>query len=265
MYTVKSIRKLKGIFYQVVIDTDEKIKVSEDLLVRFRLLKGSELTAEKLAEVKEQASYDYGLQEALNYISYQLRTEKETRTYLQKKEVPLEDRHKIVARLKELGVINDQTYAKSYVRTQIRLSDKGPSSLRQQLIKKGVKEAFISEAMELYTPELQAEIAGRTAAKGLKKIRGKSYRETIQKLRLNLIKKGFNSDVVQQAIDQLDYEIDETKEWEILQKEGQKLLQKDHTKDLAKRKMKIKQKLYQKGFPTDLIQQFIDKEELDEK
>ncbi|GMA43950.1 hypothetical protein GCM10025853_14070 [Tetragenococcus halophilus subsp. halophilus DSM 20339] len=85
MFTVTSIRKLKGIFYQVTIDNQEKIRVSEDLLVRFRLLKGSELSEEKLADVKEQASYDYGLQEALNYISYQLRTEKETRTYLQKK------------------------------------------------------------------------------------------------------------------------------------------------------------------------------------
>lgn len=265
MYTVTSIRKLKGNFYQVIIDNQEKVKVSEDLLVRLRLLKGSELTEEKLAEVKEQASYDYELQEALNYISYQLRTEKEIRTYLQKKEIPLEDRHKIVARLKELDVLNDQTYAKSYVRTQIRLSDKGPSNLSQQLRQKGVHEDFISEAMELYTPELQAEIAGRTATKGLKKIRGKSYRETLQKLRLNLIKKGFNQDVVQQAIDQLEYEIDETQEWEILQKEGQKLLQRDHTKDYAKKKMKIKQKLYQKGFASDLIQQFIDKEVLDEK
>lgn len=265
MYTVTSIRKLKGIFYQVTLDNQEKIRVSEDLLVRFRLLKGSELTAEKLAEVKEQASYDYGLQAALNYISYQLRTEKEVRTYLQKKEVPLEDRHKIVARLKELDVLNDQTYAVSYVRTQIRLSDKGPSNLTQQLRKKGVQDDLIVEAMELYTPELQAEIAARTAAKGLKKIRGKSYRETLQKLHLNLTKKGFNQDIIQQAMDQLEYEIDETQEWEILQKEGQKLLQRDHSKDYSKKKMKIKQKLYQKGFAADLIQQFIDEEVLDEK
>ena len=261
MYTVTGIRKLKGTFYQVTIDHQEKIKVSEDLLVRFRLLKGSELTEEQMADVKEQASYDYGLQEALNYISYQLRTEKETRTYLQKKEIPLEDRHKIIARLKELDVLNDRTYAMSYVRTQIRLSDKGPSNLYQQLRKKGVQDDLIDEALELYTPELQAEIAARTAAKGVKKIRGKSYRETL----MNLTKKGFNQDIIQQAVDQLDYEMDEAQEWEVLQKEGQKLVQRDRSKDNGKKKMKLKQKLYQKGFTTDLIQQFIDKEELNEE
>lgn len=265
MYTVTSIRKLKGVFYQVTLDNQEKIRASEDLLVRFRLLKGSELTEEQLAEVREQASYDFGLQEALNYISYQLRTEKEVRTYLQKKEIPLEDRHKIVARLKELDVVNDKTYAVSYVRTQIRLSDKGPANLTQQLRQKGVQDDLITAAMELYTPELQAEIAANTAAKGLKKIRGKSHRETLQKLRLNLTKKGFNQDIAQQAIDQLDYEMDETQEWEILQKEGQKLLQRDRSKDYGTKKMKLKQKLYQKGFAADLIQQFIDEEVLDEK
>lgn len=265
MYTVTSIRKLKGTFYQVTIDHQEKIKVSEDLLVRFRLLKGSELTEEQMADVKEQASYDFGLQEALNYISYQLRTEKEVRTYLQNKEIPLEDRHKIVARLKELGVLNDQTYAVSYVRTQIRLSDKGPANLTQQLRKKGVQDDLIAEAMALYTPELQAEIAANTAVKGLKKIRGKSHHETLQKLRLNLIKKGFNQDIAQQAIEGLDYEIDESQEWETLQKEGQKLLKRDRSNDSSKKKMKLKQKLYQKGFTVDMIQKFIDEEVLDEK
>ncbi|AYW48361.1 recombination regulator RecX [Tetragenococcus osmophilus] len=265
MYTVTSIQKLKGTFYQVTIDHQEKIKVSEDLLVRFRLLKGSELSEEQMADVKEQASYDFGLQEALNYISYQLRTEKEVRTYLQNKEIPLEDRHKIVTRLKELGVLNDQTYAVSYVRTQIRLSDKGPANLTQQLRKKGVQDDLIAEAMELYTPELQAEIAANTAVKGLKKIRGKSHHETLQKLRLNLIKKGFNQDIAQQAIEGLDYEIDESQEWETLQKEGQKLLKRDRSNDSSKKKMKLKQKLYQKGFTVDMIQKFIDEEVLDEK
>nr|WP_231557742.1 RecX family transcriptional regulator [Tetragenococcus muriaticus] len=63
----------------------------------------------------------------------------------------------------------------------------------------------------------------------------------------------------------LDYEIDESQEWETLQKEGQKLLKRDRSNDSSKKKMKLKQKLYQKGFTIDMIQKFIDEEVLDEK
>ena len=41
----------------------------------------------------------------MNYISYQLRSEKEVRTYLKDKEINLEDRHLVVQRLKELNLL----------------------------------------------------------------------------------------------------------------------------------------------------------------
>ena len=70
-------------------------------------------------------------------MSYQLRSEKEIRTYLKDKEINLEDRNKIVERLKELDLINDLVYGESFVRTNVRLSDKGPKKLAQQLQQKG--------------------------------------------------------------------------------------------------------------------------------
>ena len=73
----------------------------------------------------------------MNYISYQLRSEKEVRTYLKDKEINLEDRHLVVQRLKELNLLDDRTYGESYLRTQIRLGDKGPSVISHQLKQKG--------------------------------------------------------------------------------------------------------------------------------
>ena len=72
----------------------------------------------------------------MNYLSYQLRSEKEIRTYLKEKEILQEDRNKIVARLKELDLVDDLVYGESYVRTNMRLSDKGPKKLAQQMQQK---------------------------------------------------------------------------------------------------------------------------------
>lgn len=265
MPKVINVRKGKRIYYQVAFDNGEKIRLSEDLLVRFRLLKGTELSTERLQELKEEASFDYGLQEALNYISYQLRSEKEVRTYLKDKEIPLADRHKIVGRLKELGVLDDEVYAESFVRTQMRLSDKGPKNVEQELKKRGISEEIILLALELYLPEIQLENAAKAAEKTIRQTHGKSHRETLQKIRLNLIKKGHLSAVVTEAMDRLDLAMDEEAEWEVLRKEGKKILRRDRSKGSAKKKMKLKQKLYQKGFASDLIERFVDEEVIDEE
>lgn len=136
MNTIIRISKGKGPFYEVATSEGETLRVSEDLLVRFRLLKGKELSEEELKEIKKSAGFDLGLQQAMNYISYQLRSEMEVRTYLKDKEIEKQDRDLVVERLKELNLIDDKNYGESYIRTQVRMSDKGPVVISQQLRKK---------------------------------------------------------------------------------------------------------------------------------
>ena len=45
---IKQIKVGKNNFYTVTFETGEKVKVSEDLLVRYRLLKGTEITPEQI-------------------------------------------------------------------------------------------------------------------------------------------------------------------------------------------------------------------------
>lgn len=258
MLKVINVRKEKGAFYQVSFEDKRELRISEDLLVRHRLLKGTEIDETTFEELKKSAGYDIGLQMAMNYISYQLRTEQEMRSYLKEKKINTEDSQKIIQRLKELQLIDDVVYGQSYIRTQLRLSDKGPQALMQQLRKKGVKEDVIQEVMILYTNEQQIEIGLRTANKMLRTIRGKSHRETLQKLRMKLMQKGFSNDVISIVMEEIPNEKDDEEEWEALQREGTKLVRRHRTD-----KQKIKQKLYQKGFDFDLIQRFIDEEVID--
>ena len=260
MIRITKIVKEKGNFYQVNFDNQEKIRVSEDLLVHFRLLKDSEVNEETLKEIKRSAGYDVGLQLAMNYISYQLRTEKEIYRFLKEKEISIEDTRKIIRRLKELQLVDDLNYGKSYVRTQMRLSDKGPIVIMQQLRKKGLTDIVIQEVIQLYSSEAQLDIAIKTAQKSIKSIHGKSHKETLQKLRVKLMQKGFSSEVISMAMEEVLYEKDDVTEWEALAKEGAKLLKK-----FRNDKYKMKQKLYQKGFDLDLIQRFIDEEVIDEE
>ncbi|MGO3604095.1 MAG: recombination regulator RecX [Enterococcus malodoratus] len=257
MLTVVKISQGRGPYYQVEFSNGDKLRLSEDTVVRHRLLKGQELDEKTLDEVKQESKEDLGFQLALNYLSYQLRTEKEIRTYLKDKEIEGSDRQKIVARLKEMNLVNDLVYGESYVRTQMRLGDKGPRVLQQKLKQKGLKDEDIQQALYLYESEEQFQVALHTAQKALRKFHHSSQREVQQKIQQLLMTKGFNSDTSKNVLAEIDFSDIQEQESDALTLQGDKLWRKNQRFEPAKRKQKVKQSLYQKGFQFDQIDAFI--------
>lgn len=265
MLTVVKISQGRGPFYKVEFSNGETLRLSEDTVVRHRLLKGQELDEKLLAEIKQEGKEDMGYQMALNYLSYQLRTEKEIRTYLKDNEIESDDRNKIVIRLKEVKLVDDLVYGESYIRTQMRLGDKGPRVLQQKLKQKGLKENDIQQALYLYEVDEQFQVAFHTAKKSLKKFHHHSQREVRQKVQQLLMTKGFSSDTSKNVLAELDFSEVEEQETDALEVQGEKLWRKNQRFEPAKRRQKVKQSLYQKGFQLDQIDAFIrGKEEADE-
>ncbi|KAF1303851.1 MULTISPECIES: recombination regulator RecX [Enterococcus] len=264
MITIVRISKGKGNFYKVEFSNGEALRVSEDLLVRYRLLKGMELSEEEFQKVKKSTGYDLGLQLAMNYISYQLRSEKEVRSYLKEKEIEAHDRDTILQRLKELKVVDDRVYGESYVRTQMRTSDKGPTVVKQQLRLKGLSEDLIEEVLHLYTFDQQLEVAKHVAEKSLRRIHGKSHKETIQKIRTALMQKGFSGDSISLTMEDLALEKESDEEYDALVKEGERLWRRHQRKAQRERENKVKQGLFQKGFQLDEIQRFLEEKGLED-
>ncbi|MDH6363622.1 regulatory protein [Enterococcus sp. PF1-24] len=265
MLTVEKVAKGKGNFYIVTFSNKEKVQLSEDAFVRYRLLKGQELTEERLKEIKATAGYDLGLQLAYHYLSYQIHTEKEVFTYLKEKEISLADSKKIMEKLRELALVDDRRFGENYVRTQVRLSDKGPNFLAQQLRQKGLKPEDIEAGLAFYPLSDQLEVALRTAEKILKKQRNKSSRERFQKAKQQLMQKGFSQEVINEVLAILTEEPNPEAEYESLVFQGDKLWQRNQRLEIRKRQQKVKQSLYQKGFSFELIQRYLEeKVEFDE-
>lgn len=265
MLTVVKVSQGRGPFYKVEFSNGEKLRLSEDTVVRHRLLKGQEVDEKLLTEIKQESKEDMGYQLALNYLSYQLRTEKEIRAYLKDNEIESADRQKIVARLKELKLLDDLVYGESYVRTQMRLGDKGPRVLQQKLKQKGLKENDIQQALYLYEADEQFQVAIHTAKKALRKFHHSSQREVQQKLQQLLMTKGFSNDISKSVLAEIDFSEIEEQETDALELQGEKLWRKNQRFEPAKRRQKVKQSLYQKGFQLDQIDAFIrGKEEEDE-
>jgi len=263
MKEIKEITKGKSSNYIIKFTDNATLKVNEDVLVRFRLLKGTRLDEKELEKIKTEADFQVGLQVALRYLSFQMRSEYELRTQLKNKEI--QDIAKIIQRLKEMNLLNDENFAQSFVRTQKNTSDKGPQQIKHLLRQKGMDSQIIDVAMEEFPQEEQDLACAKLAQKLTKKYSNKSHREALQKIRLSLMNKGFYSNSVNFAMDELEFEEDEEQQFELLQKETEKLWHKHRNLEGYKKYMKVKQALYKKGFDLDAIDKAIDEVKLEDE
>ena len=125
--------------FNVFLDGNYAFSVSEEVLVKFQLSKGKELDSADLEEIFKADDLSKALNKALDYLSYSLRTEKETRQKLAKEGLEDDIIETVVKKLTKMKLLNDSEYAKSYVRTMAKTTDKGPrfiaNSLKESLCK----------------------------------------------------------------------------------------------------------------------------------
>ncbi|WP_079479374.1 recombination regulator RecX [Halobacillus salinus] len=238
---------------------DYGFSVDADVLVEYRLQKGMELDDATIRALIQTDTLHKSYTQAINYLSYRMRSEKEIRQYLDDKEVEPEHVDEIVKRLREEKLIDDQEFANSLVRTRVMTSSKGPLLVKKELIEKGVRGSEAEEALAYFPYDQQLEKATKFAEKKMKSGGKKSRRQQIQNVQQTLMQKGFSGDVIQEALSQLPKEEEDNSEWEAVVYQGEKLVRKYERKaEGYERKQKIKAALYRKGFPFDLIDRFLD-------
>lgn len=262
MITKVQAQKAKNRF-NIYINDEYAFPVDDNLLVQHRLIKGKELTKEEIDTLREKGEMSKGYQAALHYLNYKMRSEKEIIDYLIDKEYQTIE--PIIEKLKTHRLINDEEYAKSFVRTNSLLKLEGPRKIERAMGEKGLSKSDILTGLDEYSHELQVENAEKLAEKVLKRQRNKSSREMNQKVRQHLMTSGFDSDVIQQVMDDLEIDQSDDEEYEALKKQGEKAWTRYARKykgyDLISR---TKAFLYSKGYPSELIDQFINEKKEDE-
>ncbi|EXJ22628.1 Regulatory protein recX [Alkalibacterium sp. AK22] len=246
--------------FNIFINDEYAFPVDDNLLVQHRLVKGKELTKADIDELKEKGELSKGYQAALHYLNFKMRSEKEIIDYLVDKEYETID--PIIDKLKTHRLIDDEAYAKSFVRTNSLLKLEGPKKVERALFAKGLSKANVLAGLDEYSLELQEENALKLAEKVGKRQRNKSSIEISQKIREQLMLKGFDQDITQRTIDELDTDLSESEEYDALKMQGEKAWTRYARKysgyDL---KQKTKAYLYSKRYPTELIDQFIQEKE----
>jgi len=120
--------------------------VSVELCVKHHLKKGLEIDKDLLDDIILQDQKDVAFNKALKYINSSLKTTKQIKDYLYKKEYSAPTVNFVIDKLLEYKYLDDEAYAKAFVLTY---SNKyGKFKLKSMLMQKGVSQEIISNVLD---------------------------------------------------------------------------------------------------------------------
>lgn len=235
--------------------------VDSAVLIRFQLKKGMEIDDFSILEIQFQDDIRKAYNLAVNYLARRMRSEKEIKDYLTQKEIEEPIINEVIHKLAVQKYINDEEYAFSFVRTQMNTTDKGPDLIRMELKERGINDGIIKHAIAEYPEEEQVEKAIKAAEKVIKKNSKESQRIVKQKAEQFLLRKGYPFDVIHLALSEAETDKEQDEEMEAIRYQGEKTHRKYRTFTGFEYSQKMKQALFRKGFPMELIERYLDEAE----
>lgn len=178
--------------------------LADEIVVRAGIRPGTEITDERILELKAEDEYERAKDAAASYLEYAPRTCRQVMDHLTiKKELSKEAAEKACSLMQHYGYVDDEAYALELAKSLTRRYSR--KVIVQRLIQKGLSEDIARRAAKEVTPD-----EGAQAYDVLLSIQHKFKDEDEQKrkkrLMSALMRRGFGYDAVKCAVSRLETE-----------------------------------------------------------
>jgi regulatory protein len=164
------------------------------------LKNGDELSDEKIAKLLAEDSREWAYQQALLFLSYRARSEKEIRQNLRKHEMPEEVIEETIEKLRKAGLANDNEFAQAWVENRSTFRPRSRRALSMELRQKGLDDETVQSAVSGVDEEA---LAYEAAQKRLGRVEGLEWNEFRKKLSEFLARRGFPYSVIAPIVTRL--------------------------------------------------------------
>lgn len=186
----------------IFLDEEFAFGVCDQTVEQFRLRKGDYIDRELFEKITD---FDYGVEAkriALHYLNYRARSEKEIRERLEKEDIPEAIVLRVLERLKEHKLVDDEAWSKSFVNDKLARKPVSSKQLAFGLGQKGVPKDVIEETIaKLNENESDEERALQAAHKRWPRILKSEDdpRKQKQKLYTFLAGRGFSFETINEV------------------------------------------------------------------
>lgn len=109
----------------------------------------------------------------------------------------------VVERLKELGYLDDEKYARDFVQSRLATKPASRRKLQEQLAAHHIDRALIQAALQDIPEETETENAMQVAEKFFRQFEGLEPKEKKQRIYRRLIARGYDYEHVRSCLEQL--------------------------------------------------------------
>ncbi|MBI2953260.1 MAG: RecX family transcriptional regulator [Chloroflexi bacterium] len=162
---------------------------------------GVSLSDEQIEDLLNRDEFQKAMDSALRFLSYRPRSEKEVRQNLARKGFSESFVAKIVARLTDLRLIDDEAFARFWVQNREEHSPRSHRALRFELRAKGVDSDVLEEAIEDTADQESSALAA--ARKKLRALKNLEYNDFRQRLGGYLGRRGYDYETTKSVVNTL--------------------------------------------------------------
>lgn len=194
-----------------------QVEVHEDVMVKYRMMKGAVFTKHELEEIVIADERQRGYGEALKYLSRKPRTSFEIATRLKEKGWSEETISEVIERLIQERWINDAAYAQEWAGQRLRSRGKGKAWIRYELRQKGISKPLIEEALGQVSEDDEYDSAMQLAQRKWRTTSGETA-DKKRKIGAFLMRRGFSGQLAGKVLRELIQKdgIEDRDEWEDL-------------------------------------------------
>lgn len=141
---------------QLYLDGEEAVKVDAEVFLRSGWQPGDQVTDEELYELIRASDQRRAQEKALYLLEHRSHSKKELADKIARTAASREAASAAADKMEELGLIDDEAYARRLARELFTRKRYGPGRVRQELRLKGIDGELIDELLEEYGGEEEA-------------------------------------------------------------------------------------------------------------
>lgn len=185
---------------RVNIDLDGEFAFGLARIAAVWLKNGDELDDEKIAKLLDEDTREWAYQQALLFLSYRARSEKEIRQNLLKHEISEEAIEETLQKLRDAGLANDNEFAQAWVENRNTFRPRSKRALTVELRQKGLDDEAIQASLSAVDEDALAYAAAQKRAARFKDLEWVEFRKKLSEF---LARRGFSYSVIAPTVSKI--------------------------------------------------------------
>ena len=158
---------------------------------------GGECCDEEIERLRVADEIERAREKALDYLSYRPRSEAELERYLMERDFATETVVEVLHRLGQVGLVDDEAFARYWVENREQFRPRGKRALRQELREKGIAPEHVETALAEYDETAAARQVAEEQARRLTHLPPDVFK---RRLSQRMARRGFPYNLIQEIL-----------------------------------------------------------------